>query len=389
MKKILLASALLVVYPLLYAVAYPVTVKMVRNSDIASLRQAIISGADVNAIVTDEDNQRYSLLMVAARSNALAAAQLLIDNGANVNQDVEGVTALACAIDAGSVEMVALILDHGAVVNPPQKAGKTFWPPLSRAAGYKNNPQIVRLLIERGADVKKGKPLHEAVGFKSLESAKMLIEHGANVNEEDSLGSTPLLVAIQSRSYDMVRLLLENGARAGSDAVELASYDKQMVDILRQHGVKIGFFQYAVSRIGSGFAVFLLVSLFFVCFILWSLKKNKSKADVFSVRLIIRFFGLLFILLAFPHTLGFSMGRTGTPPWSWYMVILSLSGLFISGFGVLFLKKWSWYSATVFLAIYLVSALFDIGRYYFFECCVYQGLLFVCLLIPSVKAQFR
>jgi len=52
-------------------------------------------------------------------------------------------------------------------------------------------------------------PLHEASSGGSLEVTRLLLSHGANVDEQDSDGRTPFQVA---SSDELRKLLLEHGA---------------------------------------------------------------------------------------------------------------------------------------------------------------------------------
>jgi ankyrin repeat protein len=54
--------------------------------------------------------------------------------------------------------------------------------------------------------------LHFAVREGDLESAKVLVEAGADVNQVSEFGWTPLLTATQNRYYQLGKYLLENGA---------------------------------------------------------------------------------------------------------------------------------------------------------------------------------
>lgn len=81
--------------------------------------------------------------------------------------------------------------------------------------GYVN---ICKLLIENGADVnqadfKGNTPLHAAAMRKDREEvASLLIKNGAKVNQRKSDGSTPLFVACFKGNTPVAKLLLENGA---------------------------------------------------------------------------------------------------------------------------------------------------------------------------------
>lgn len=74
-----------------------------------------------------------------------------------------------------------------------------------------------------------------------LKLAKLLIEHGADVNFKSSLGQTALHLATKHNSYDLVKLLVENGANVniedsdGKSALYYAQKDGfgDIVNILR------------------------------------------------------------------------------------------------------------------------------------------------------------
>ena len=60
----------------------------------------------------------------------------------------------------------------------------------------------------------KGQNLHEAVSQGDTVKALQFIRSGANVNELDANGSSPLMTACRWGNIAMVRLLLNNGAKA-------------------------------------------------------------------------------------------------------------------------------------------------------------------------------
>ncbi|MGR3302530.1 MAG: ankyrin repeat domain-containing protein [Candidatus Scalindua sp.] len=89
------------------------------------------------------------------------------------------------------------------------------------------HPNIIKLLIEMGADVNDVNEgggyitktaLHEAIKRNSLDIVKILIENGANIETKNINKYTPLQMAAKQGKTDIVEILIEKGADL--DAVE-------------------------------------------------------------------------------------------------------------------------------------------------------------------------
>jgi GNAT superfamily N-acetyltransferase len=122
----------------------------------------------------------------AAAGDAETVRRLLADDPSLADgYNDEGWTALHLA---ATPEIAAMLLDAGAGVDARNRH-KFAGPgnsPLS-AAVYQQRNEVVRLLIERGADVNQGDnggftPLHLAVANGYVESARTLLEAGASPN---------------------------------------------------------------------------------------------------------------------------------------------------------------------------------------------------------------
>jgi ankyrin repeat protein len=144
----------------------------------------------------------------------VAAVRALIQKKADVNaaQD-DGATALHWAVYRDNVEVVDMLLRAGAT-SAPNREGMT---PLAMAALYGNAP-IVDRLLKAGTDAKALGPNGETmVMFASRNGnpdvIRLLVEAGANVNAREPLrGTTALMWAVEQRHPEAVAALLKAGA---------------------------------------------------------------------------------------------------------------------------------------------------------------------------------
>jgi ankyrin repeat protein len=129
---------------------------------------------------------------------------------------------LSAALDKDHVELVALLLEHGANVDARETTGETIL--LKVLSQPRHNLVIlVKLLLKHGADVNARdgdlrSSLHLAEYEGELEVAQMLLEHKANVNSQDNHGRTPLHLLLEhgipneDNVVNHVLLLLKRGA---------------------------------------------------------------------------------------------------------------------------------------------------------------------------------
>jgi len=116
----------------------------------------------------------------------------------------------------GNADVVRQLIEAGADVNYRQRHDT---PTPIHWAAKQGHADVVRLLIEAGADVSAEEtageftrmtPLHWAASGHA-DVVRLLIEAGADVNAMTILG-TPLHLAVAEDNADVVRLLIEAGA---------------------------------------------------------------------------------------------------------------------------------------------------------------------------------
>jgi len=177
--------------------------------------------------VNDKD-EGWTPLHFASREGQMEMVRLLIEHGADVNaqidtyQNYSGTTSLHLAAAYGHKSVVELLLANGADINRRDGEGNTA---LHRALGIKTCDDVVELLITSGADVNARNeagetPLHTAVDWCHIKSTDLLLEKRVDVNVKDTRGITPLYMAsvfsvaqaVGDELAQLVTNLISNGA---------------------------------------------------------------------------------------------------------------------------------------------------------------------------------
>jgi ankyrin repeat protein len=237
------------------------------NIEIATL--LLNRGADPN--LTNE--QGIGPLYLAITNGSAGLAKLLLEKGADPNMAREdGETALMTATRLGQIDVMKLLLDRGANINAHDgKFGQTA---LMWAAG---RPAAVRLLLERRADAriaskvwdvtstiytpttstigKTGIPWNNdgvytsktggqnallfAVQKHDLESARMLLDAGIDVNVAAADGTTPLLASLYKWDPLGKEFVAGKGAPAPNGSSARFSPDLPMARFLLDRGATV------------------------------------------------------------------------------------------------------------------------------------------------------
>src|SRR5688572_7402301 len=184
---------------------------------------AVNSGHDVLADLIFDAGVEPGLHEAAAIGDSARVGAALDRRPEQLDTDSpEGFTALALAAHFGHLEVMRLLIDRGADVNrvATHRIGVT---PL-HAALFGRQVEAALLLVERGADVTLARggsgwkragwtPLHYAAGMGFSALVQPLLDRGADSSRPDDEGKTPIDVAIDARRHDIAKVLRSRGVK--------------------------------------------------------------------------------------------------------------------------------------------------------------------------------
>ena len=202
----------------------------VYKGDVAEARRLLRAGADVSLA----NNYGATPMSLAAEVGNTDMLKLLLEVGANADSpNADGQTALQAVARTGKVDAAQVLLDHHAAVDAREKwGGQTalMW------ASARRHPEMMQLLIARGADVNarsidrdyqrhvtaEGRPksldsggltpLLYAARENCIACVDVLLKNKADIDLPDPDGVSPLLLAIMNANWDLAKQLIAAGA---------------------------------------------------------------------------------------------------------------------------------------------------------------------------------
>jgi ankyrin repeat protein len=178
------------------------------NGSAAMIEKLIQAGADPNAALTKTGD---TALMMTARTGKADAVKMLLDHGAQVNarETWGGTTALMWAVSERHAAVVKLLIDKGADVNAqsnfvPSASGRGFEGTTPVATHPDHPEEFASGLLT---------PLMFAAREDDMESARLLVAAGADLNAVGGDGKGALALAAFSGSYDIASFLVDNHAK--------------------------------------------------------------------------------------------------------------------------------------------------------------------------------
>jgi len=215
------------------------------------IEEAVEKGIDINSIRDDYDR---TLLHLAATNGQVYIANMLINNGVDVNaRGKQGWTPLHMATYNQSSRVVKLLIEHGADIEAKNRYDAT---PLHFAADA-GRPQNVELLIRMGANVNAcaidGRtPLHKAIGpfgkpnNITKQTVKLLIAGGASLLDKGKTHLIPVEFALVLNNKEIAVFLIEQmdihlADQNGDTLLHHAARNNNinLVEILLDHGADV------------------------------------------------------------------------------------------------------------------------------------------------------
>lgn len=202
--------------------------KTVRQGNAEIVRMLIDAGAAVKF------GTGFRLLVEAAEKSTAEIVQILIDAGCNVNtRNSGGDTPLTAACKRANAEVVRTLIAAGANVN---KTGMHEFTPIV-AVFYA--PKMNQTLAEHGFVEKDND-----ISSKIVSIVQMLLDAGANLNDRDLQGRTPLMLAVMLGFVEIAKILIA----AGADVNAMSQPDSKVISLFRGDGISRTALHFAVEE---------------------------------------------------------------------------------------------------------------------------------------------
>ena len=191
-----------------------------KDEYLAAIHGVLNHGASVDKV--DERNESALHVLCDQKKTRLDIVRLLLKNKANINLvNQDGNTPIHLGID--KMELLVVLLAHGALVDVPNKRGQTG---LSLAAA-KGRIDVVKLLIQYGAKIDCPDANQETPLFHSCRENHhgvawyLLSQAGADMHTVNRQGWTPLHVACYNQNLRIVKMLLQFGASIDKESTSV------------------------------------------------------------------------------------------------------------------------------------------------------------------------
>ncbi|XP_041637137.1 ankyrin repeat and SOCS box protein 15b isoform X2 [Cheilinus undulatus] len=197
----------------------------------------------------ESNSEEFVKIMTAIHKVVLTSTGLTLEE-----QTEDGDTCMTLAAEAGLVENIKMLLQHGA---SPHNTNSRNESPLLIAVRQKSYDMVLSLIMG-GAFVEqvcltKRTALHEAAKMGCPAVVMLLLRHGAKVAAKDAHGVTPLGIAAEFGNTEVLEILIQHGGDVNAQASngDTVLYDAagngnlDCVQLLLKHGANPNVASYA------------------------------------------------------------------------------------------------------------------------------------------------
>jgi ankyrin repeat protein len=178
------------------------------NGNATIVERLIAAGADPNASLTRSGD---TALMLASRTGKIDAVRVLLDRGAKVNTQETwgGTSALMWAVSEKHPDVAQLLVERGADVN-----ARSYYLPSASGRGFEGTTPVAKKPDGKFEEFASGwlTPLMFAARENNLESARLFVKAGADINAQSADGKDALSLALFDGSWDVAEFLIDSHA---------------------------------------------------------------------------------------------------------------------------------------------------------------------------------
>jgi len=221
---------------------------------------AAVHGGYVN-VKRRPNVHRLNRESIAVNDGNVEVVEMLLAHGADVNfQNSFGNTALIAAIEENHVKVVGMLLEHGADVNLQNSRGYTALIVAAESQPSIENSEVVWMLLVAETDLNLQNldgttALTAAVDNVKVDVVRNILSgcrsyvqgNIAVVNHQDANNNTPLLIAAERGNAEIVEMLLVGGADANFQniwywtplLIAVEGGHAKIVEMLLEHGADV------------------------------------------------------------------------------------------------------------------------------------------------------
>ncbi len=224
-----------------------------KNGDVQTAHQILSQNPQLNVNAKSTSKDGNTALIWAAKNGSRQIVEELLAQHADINiTNNAGQTPCLLAAASNHLDVLKLLIHHGANVNQADQQG---YRALMKAVENDNQDTVEYLITAAKADVKLATYLGQTAlmiaamvsSYNFLGLVQLLLEAGANINQQDKNGFTALMYAVYHSNITAAHHLIITLkadfniiSDAGHTALMLAEQNhfSHAITLLRQHGAK-------------------------------------------------------------------------------------------------------------------------------------------------------